>query len=238
MPDKQISQFDPSAPVDTDIFHAKKNSGEDVKITFLDISDEVLSRVPASASIISRTGQTPPDSADVFEFQRVSDEGYRKITFNELKLEILKAQNPVGSLYLNYSNSANPSTLLGFGTWARLAQGRVLIGEGTGTDVNATNQTFNGQTTGGEYSHALTEAELAAHDHYTFINGQPGFYNELNGDEYAYITGTNGRGDEEYRIEGTVIGPPNSGLTSEAGSNTKHNNVQPYVTVYIWYRVA
>ena len=40
-----------------------------------------------------------------------------------------KAAYPVGSVYMNASNSTNPATLLGFGTWVALGEGRVLVGQ-------------------------------------------------------------------------------------------------------------
>ena len=40
----------------------------------------------------------------------------------------ISALYPVGSIYTNASNSTNPATLLGFGTWSAFAAGRVLIG--------------------------------------------------------------------------------------------------------------
>ena len=44
---------------------------------------------------------------------------------------------PVGSIYINGSTGANPSSLLGFGTWSRYAQGRVLVG------LNESDSSFN-----------------------------------------------------------------------------------------------
>ena len=39
---------------------------------------------------------------------------------------------PVGSIYTNASSATNPATLLGFGTWAAFAAGRVMVGNGGG----------------------------------------------------------------------------------------------------------
>ena len=40
----------------------------------------------------------------------------------------LQALHPVGSIYINATNSTNPGTLLGFGTWAAFGAGRVPVG--------------------------------------------------------------------------------------------------------------
>ncbi len=77
---------------------------------------------------------------------------------------------PVGSIYMNATNNANPSTLLGFGTWQELAPGRVLMGAGTGTDTNSTSQTFTAGTTTGEYTHTLGTTEMPSHGHSVSVN--------------------------------------------------------------------
>lgn len=69
---------------------------------------------------------------------------------------------PVGSIYMNATNNANPSTLLGFGTWQELAPGRVLMGAGN-TNYTAGNEY-------GEYSHTLTTAEMPSHGHSVSLN--------------------------------------------------------------------
>jgi len=42
---------------------------------------------------------------------------------------------PVGSIYINASNSTNPASLLGFGTWAAFGAGRVMVGIDSGNAV-------------------------------------------------------------------------------------------------------
>lgn len=68
---------------------------------------------------------------------------------------VLKAVYPVGSIYANYSNSANPATLLGFGTW-------VAIG---GTFLLGADSTYAAGSTGGEAEHTLTVDEIPSHRH-------------------------------------------------------------------------
>lgn len=65
---------------------------------------------------------------------------------------------PIGSIYLSAS-SANPATILGGGTWERIAQGRTLIGEGT------SDKAFSAGAIGGESSHALSRSEMPSHSH-------------------------------------------------------------------------
>lgn len=70
---------------------------------------------------------------------------------------VLQAVYPVGSIYIS-TNSTNPSTLFGFGTWSAFAQGRTLIGVGT------SDQAFTAGATGGESEHTLTSDEVPVHD--------------------------------------------------------------------------
>ena len=121
---------------------------------------------------------------------------------------------PVGALYLS-TVSTNPGTLLGFGTWEAFAAGRVLVGiDGTQTEFDVAEET------GGAKTHALTEAELAAHTHDVQMRSKTATQN----------------------VDGGAINVPNTTLATYAststGSGTAHNNLQPYIVVYMWKRTA
>lgn len=79
---------------------------------------------------------------------------------------------PVGSLYVNITDSTNPATLLGFGTWTAIA-GRFIVG----FDAGQTEFDSAGET-GGEKTHTLTEAELPTtiwgNSNFVNLNGSPG----------------------------------------------------------------
>ena len=125
---------------------------------------------------------------------------------------------PVGTVYINQGNGTNPATLLGFGSWTKIARGRVLIGEGSGTDVLGDTQSFADGSTGGRYYHPLTVAEMPSHSH---------TYEAQNSNTIAGVRSADG-------VDiGTVA--TNTGSTGGSGA---HNNIQPYLVVNIWKRTA
>lgn len=133
----------------------------------------------------------------------------------------LLTAHPIGSIEINVSGT-NPATYLG-GTWEAFGAGRVLMGVGTGTDVNSTSQTFSSaEATGGEYTHKLIVAEMPKHKHF---NGYK--FRDGSGSSWGYrVT----YGAKEGNTDGTSDG--------ETGGDKAHNNLQPYITVYFWKRIA
>jgi hypothetical protein len=135
---------------------------------------------------------------------------------------------PVGSVYINAAVATNPAALLGFGTWVAFGTGRVLVGVDTG---QAEFNTLG--ATGGEKTHTLTTAELASHSHgvtdptHAHATGDFGAANAASGAARNALNG------------GSTTGASATGITiNNAGSDTPHNNLQPFVTVYMWRRTA
>lgn len=160
---------------------------------------------------------------------------------------------PIGSIYTNSSDSTNPATLLGFGTWSRFAQGRVLVSQDGGdTDFSGIG------ATGGSKNETITEAQMPAHFHAVdppntntstngnHVHGSPAdpVYTSGGGNQRVYLGGGSGQ-QLQWSIGGVLaagnhahsvnIAPFNSG---SKGNSQSHNNLQPYVTVYIWRRTA
>lgn len=121
---------------------------------------------------------------------------------------------PIGSIYMSVV-STNPNTFFG-GTWSAWGTGRVPVGIDTGqTEFNTVEET------GGAKTHQLSVAELASHSHYLTVyeNGAAQFV-------------PNRTGSLGNTTAITPIG------TSDTGSNTAHNNLQPYITCYMWKRTS
>lgn len=122
---------------------------------------------------------------------------------------------PVGSIYISTSSTFNPQTAWG-GTWKKTADGRCLIGA---------SDKYPLRSTGGEAEHTLTVNEMPTHRHY---KSRVNWYNDLqtNGISVNIVAKSNLK----------VDGPDN--YTDYAGGSKAHNNMQPYLAVYIWERTA
>ena len=159
-------------------------------------------------------------------------------------LDTMKKIYPVGSIYMS-TVSTNPATLFGFGTWEAMPAGRVLLAQGK----SSWGTTYNAGSTGGEATHQLTVGELPKHKpniSMNTINLVGNGYNALldNASSNGIITVSTGN----VSGGGVDIGPKKNfainashshTLTiSDVGSNQAHNNIQPYLTVYMWKRIS
>lgn len=139
---------------------------------------------------------------------------------------------PVGSVFLSMVNT-NPATLLGYGTWAQMAFGRTLIGEGTTTDVNGEQRTFVAGSAGGEYRHTQTVDELAKHGHSFILQGsQFG----SSGEDGGFVTNEGGADRYDANI-GSSTGTAGKQIGG-TGLSSPMNNIQPYLVVFMWKRTA
>lgn len=137
---------------------------------------------------------------------------------NAIKSDILLAAHPVGSIYMT-DNPTNPSDLFG-GTWVEWGQGRVPVGfDSTQTDFNEV------EKTGGSKTHTLTTDQIPSHNH-KWILPDEGIFSP----EGASGTAT-------YVFKAREL-PGLTKYTENTGGGQAHNNLQPYITCYMWKRTA
>jgi len=188
-------------------------------------------------------GDTPAKASEVNtvfddiynEFNGSVDEYNLNLDRPELKAALGDLFYPVGSKYTNFSDGTNPATLLGFGTWERIAKGKVVVGvDSTDTDFNTA------EKTGGEKTHTLTDAEMPSHNH-SGTTGNDSHTHTVTDKYYVYgINAGPGGGDDFGYNSATRTTSENTHnhSISTAGSDNAHNNLQPYITAYIWKRTA
>lgn len=115
---------------------------------------------------------------------------------------------PVGSIYMSVS-STSPASLFG-GTWESIG-GRFLLGA---------DATYTAGSTGGEATHILTVDEMPNHVHSAVTRTLAGNYQ-------GYFATTGNTND--------TLG---DAVTKSSGGDAAHNNMPPYLAVYIWQRTA
>ena len=126
---------------------------------------------------------------------------------------------PVGSIYQTTSSAFNPAAAWG-GTWERIKD-RFLLAAGTA---------YAGGSTGGEATHKLTAQEMPSHTHTMYVN------NDASSSSWSPTAG-------EYLIkpDGVTTSKKNyQGKLAQngAGLDQAHNNMPPYIAVYVWKRTA
>ena len=126
---------------------------------------------------------------------------------------------PVGSIYIS-ANSTSPAELFG-GTWEQIKD-RFLLAAG---------DTYAAGSTGGESSHTLTVDEMPSHAHNfdNYISGYPDTSNRIDRDNFTMpliniLNPNDTVGAGQY--------------TNAAGNSKPHNNMPPYLAVYMWQRTA
>ena len=134
---------------------------------------------------------------------------------------------PVGSIYMNV-NSTNPETLFG-GTWEQI-QGRFLLGM---------NNVYPAGSQGGEATHTLTASEMPSHKGHLSAGIQDGvpigkgnYKGYLNINVMTDLSGEEPRGWNVHRND--EMHPASEAV----GGGQSHNNMPPYLSVYIWKRIA
>lgn len=177
-------------------------------------------------------------------------------TYKPLVDALLELIYPVGSIYMSV-NDTNPATFLG-GTWVRWGQGRVPVGVKEDDDDFKTPEKEDG-----EKKHQLITSEMPNHRHkgqYSATNTYPD-HAQTPTDPPSPVIMVD-QGTREVEVQYNVVkdnvsstpyhssgsGPINDIFYSykvtstygvaDDGGDIPHNNLQPYITCYMWKRTA
>ena len=124
---------------------------------------------------------------------------------------------PIGSIYMS-TDTTNPQSRF-TGTYWLPIYNRFLLGAG---------DTYKAGTMGGEATHTLTRSEIPSHYHDEYVGNDGGPDSAPSGysgwPNIAYIS------NKTWWATGSK--------TSAAGGGEAHNNMPPYLAVYMWRRVT
>lgn len=134
---------------------------------------------------------------------------------------LISAVYPVGAYYLSGSPT-EPGSIIG-GTWEQIKGKFLFASDDVLTNgVITTAGTYHVGATGGEATHTLTVEEMPAHAHDVElgINWSSG--------NFQYLV--------QYSNGGSLKG--RALTTHDTGKGKSHNNMPPYLVVYMWKRIA
>lgn len=180
-------------------------------------------------------------------------------TYQPLVDALLDLIYPIGSIYMTVDEDSDPAAFLG-GTWVRWGQGCVPVG----VSADANDSDFGKvEQQGGERKHQLTTDEMPNHRHKGQYSATQTYTNHAQKptDPPAQAILVD-QGTREVEVQYNIVkdnlsstpyyssgsGPTNDIFYSykvtstygvaDDGGDISHNNLQPYITCYMWKRTA
>ena len=211
--------------------------GTEINTEFANIAIAVATKADLASPTFTGTPALPTGTTGVTQSFGNNTTALATTAFVQAAMAAL---HPVGSIYINATNSTNPGTLLGFGTWTAFGAGRVPVGFDSGNALFDTAEETGGSADAITVSHthtATTTATDSGHTHSFTVIAQntdssgsgaiTGGTNNISND--GSYTGTTGSGTASISASTTV---------ASTGSSGTNANYQPYITVYMWKRTA
>jgi len=128
---------------------------------------------------------------------------------------------PVGSVYMSVSETS-PASLFG-GTWEQIKD----------TFLLAAGDTYTAGSTGGEPTHTLIIKEMPSHSHMYAMNQTNGVPQiDVRQWDWLCQDGTFFQNSSAETIKRLGV------YGNSTGGSAAHNNMPPYVVIYMWKRVA
>lgn len=194
--------------------------GTEIDDEFNNIATAVATKADSNNAALTGV-PTAPTAATSTETTQIATAAFVKA--------VMRSMYPVGSVYINAAVDTNPATLLGFGTWVTVGDGKVLVNQDT------TDTAFDvlGETGGSK------DAIVVSHTHTATVTDPGHTHTVATRREYRTVSGT---ADSGWVYESTTnTGSSTTGISvsnSTTGSSGTDANLQPYVVVRMWKRTA
>ncbi len=195
----------------------------------------LLTKVSSTADAVPTAGNLTQTSSGAELAVNTADKKLYSKNSSNAVVEIAGALQayPVGAVYISV-NATSPATLFG-GTWAVFGAGRALVSlDATDTDFDTAEELQGSKTV------TLSESNLPSHNHKIAAEHGGGTTSTVlsSGSQTLATRQTNADTDNhDYRLGSTTVAPT-LGKTSDVGSGTAVNNIQPSIVVYMWKRTA
>lgn len=183
--------------------------------TIIDECGKTLLELTEQIEQLENGGDGVPINS-IFEYEGdVVPDGYEELP------SIIDVIYPLGSIYMSVNN-IDPGTLFEDTTWEQIKD----------TFLLSAGDTYKGGETGGESEVTLTVEELPSHSHdvndFSYNRWGVGVtgYNDTAGYNIPSIRGITGAGS----TNGLKAAP--------VGGDKAHNNMPPYLAVYMWKRIG
>jgi hypothetical protein len=135
---------------------------------------------------------------------------------------------PIGSIYMSI-NSTNPSVYFG-GVWSLWGSGRVPV------CINTSDSDFSySEKTGGAKTVALSTSQMPSHDGH--VPNSSYYWGDAGESTYVLQTSS----VFQYSTNRPYVMRAGNEVcirSQSLGSGSSHNNLQPYITCYMWKRTG
>jgi hypothetical protein len=197
------------------------------------MADDILKKIPLPADLPENwtSGQiiAPTGAEAGLDEQHGYNYLMKQVNNAQKALKALAAQREEDLARIKIWASTDPTSPASFigGTWERI-EGKFVMGA---------SDTYPARSTGGEAAHALTINETPNHVHYVGAYGNPGWQFKINGNVGSKMTANTYVLINNISLKNESITDNGFLGTSNVGGDEPHNNLPPYIAVYIWVRV-